>query len=60
MSDTVYAAALGLVIPVLGVSVFSKLWKHGRAALRGQKIREPEDGLGLGFVVRLSLLLAAW
>lgn len=61
MSDTFYAAALGLVIPVLGISVCSRLLKHGRAALRGRKIKNRKDGLyTIGFAVRVGVLVAAW
>lgn len=59
MSDAVYAAALGLVIPLLGISVCRKLWRQGHAALRGRKNR---DGslLSIGFAVQVSLLLCFW
>lgn len=54
-----YAAALGLVIPVLATSVCRKLWKHGLRKARGRT--SPEGGLlNVGFALQASVLVVAW
>ena len=60
MSETMFAAGLGLVIPVLAIPVCRKLWKCGLSKARG---RASPDGGGLlkvGFALQLSCLLVAW
>lgn len=58
MSDTLVAAALGLVIPVLVTSVCGRLWRYGLVMSRGR--RRPNDRLlTIGFAVEIAVLAAA-
>ena len=58
--DTVYAAGLGLIIPLVGASVCKKLWKHSLRQARGRKCPEGQGLVNVTFVVQVLVLSASW
>lgn len=58
-SDTVYAAGLGLVIPLVGASVCRKLWKHSLRHARGRS-SHGQGLVNITFVVQVLVLSASW
>lgn len=58
--DTVYAAGLGLVIPLVGASVCRKLWKHSLRRARGRSCPQGQGLLNITFGVQVLVLSASW
>jgi len=58
--DTMYAAGLGLIIPIVGTSVCRKLWKHGLRKARGRRSPDGEGLLNVTFAVQVLVLSASW
>ena len=55
-----YAAGLGLVIPLVGASVCRKLWKHSLRRARGRSCPQGQGLLNVTFGVQVLVLSASW
>lgn len=51
-----YAAGLGLLIPLVGLSVCRKLWTHGIRFARGRRSSDGKGLLSLTFGVQVVVL----
>ncbi|CAN0141504.1 unnamed protein product [Ectocarpus sp. 6 AP-2014] len=56
---TMYAAGLGLIIPVVGISVCRKLWSHGLRAARGRAAPDGKGLLNVWFIGQVLVLGAS-